>query len=632
MFGYNTGDKLTSVIDANNNETVYIYDDHGYVYQVISPDTGTTTYQYDPAGNMISKTDAKGVTINYVYDALNRLTTIDFLSDTDIVYAYDNCPNGKGRLCSMTDASGTTTYEYTPKGQMRKETKTIDSIQYVTQYTYDQNGNLKTMTYPSGRVITYNYTNNRAASVLNNAANLASNITYKPFGGMTGITYGNGLTSSISYDTGYRLATLATGTFQNLTYGYDYNSNITSISSGMTYSYDNFDRLYTANGFWGSLSWSYDGVGNRLTENGNAYTYYPSTNKLNTANGQSFTYDNNGNTITQAARIYSYNQNQRLIQVSDGGMTANYTYNGNGQRVKKVVNGTTMIYHYSLNGQIIAESNNGGTITAEYVYLNGQPLAKLEGANTYYYHNDHLGTPQKVTDASGTIVWAADYKPFGGATITVSTITNNLRFQGQYYDAETGTHYNYSRDYNPPLGKYIQADRVGLLGGINIYHYASSNPIIRTDPFGLWTPSGHENITRDVLGTYGSNFTGPMRNLIVESNILVDQHQLNNSLHYMPGTQSQAEANIASLLERAVNQRLSGDLYESLFALGEALHIAQDRSAHFDQNAGWREHMIGNPDNPDAHPLDYYRAYRYSEDLITRYLDELERRRQSCPN
>ncbi len=53
-------------------------------------------------------------------------------------------------------------------------------------------------------------------------------------------------------------------------------------------------------------------------------------------------------------------------------------------------------------------------------------------------HNDHLGTPQKMTDASGTVVWAADYKPLGEATITVSTITNNLRFPGQYYDVEAG--------------------------------------------------------------------------------------------------------------------------------------------------------------------------------------------------
>jgi YD repeat-containing protein len=105
-YTHDTNSNLTSVMDANNNTTTYIYDDKGRVYRVISPDTGTTTYQYDPAGNMVSKTDAKGVTISYQYDAANRLTKIDFPSDTDTIYGYDNCVNGKGRMCSMTDASG----------------------------------------------------------------------------------------------------------------------------------------------------------------------------------------------------------------------------------------------------------------------------------------------------------------------------------------------------------------------------------------------------------------------------------------------------------------------------------------------------------------------------------------------
>ncbi len=493
-YGYNTNNNLTTVTDANNNTTTYRYDDKGRVYQVISPDTGTTTYQYDPAGNTISKTDAKGVTISYQYDALKRIIMIDFPSDTDIVYAYDNCPNGKGRLCSMTDVSGTTTYEYSPKGQVAKETKTMDSIQYITQYTYDQNGNLKTITYPSGKVITYNYTNDRAISVLNGAATIGTNIAYKPFGGITSITYGNGLTNWATYDTQYRLSTLVTGTFQSLTYNYDNNGNITSIAPGKTYAYDSLDRLGTATGPWGSLGWTYDGVGNRQTENSNTYTYYQNTNRLNTANGLSFGYDNNGNTTTEGVRQYIYNQNQRLIEVNNGGTATYYTYNGNGQRVKKVVNGTTTIFHYSLNGQIIAESNNAGTITAEYVYLNGQPLAKIEGANTYYYHNDHLATPQKMTDASGSVVWAADYKPFGEATITVSTITNNLRFPGQYFDAETGLNYNYYRDYNPPIGRYIESDPVGIKRGRNhIYVYVLNNSLRGIDPQGLISSEGQNN-------------------------------------------------------------------------------------------------------------------------------------------
>ncbi len=100
-------------------------------------------------------------------------------------------------------------------------------------------------------------------------------------------------------------------------------------------------------------------------------------------------------------------------------------------------------------------------------------------------HNDHLGTPQKMTDSSGTVVWAADYKPFGEATITVGTITNNLRFPGQYFDAETGLNYNYFRDYNPVIGRYIEKDPIGFRGGINLFAYVGGNPINRRDSRGL---------------------------------------------------------------------------------------------------------------------------------------------------
>ena len=435
------------------------------------------------------------MTISYLYDALNRLTKIDFSSDTDIVYAYDNCMNGKGRLCTMTDASGTTAYEYSKKGQVTKEAKVIDSIAYATQYSYDMNGNLKTMTYPSGRVITYNYTNDRAVSVLNNAANLATNIAYKPFGGMTSITYGNGLSGTIGYDNQYRISSITAGAVLSLGYtGYDNNGNITAITNALdasknkSFTYDNLDRLSTATstGIWGSLGWTYDGVGNRQTENSSAYTYYQNTNKLNTANGIVFGYDNNGNTTTEADRQYVYNQNQRLIQVNDGSMTASYTYNGNGQRVKKVVNGVTTIFHYSLSGQIIAESNSAGNVTVEYVYLNGQPLAKIDSTGVNYIHIDHLGTPSVMTDATGAKVWEIETRPFGDGATIAGTAILNLRFPGQYYDEETGLNYNYFRDYNPVIGRYIEADPIGIERGLNhLFVYVANNAVRYIDPIGL---------------------------------------------------------------------------------------------------------------------------------------------------
>ena len=94
-----------------------------------------------------------------------------------------------------------------------------------------------------------------------------------------------------------------------------------------------------------------------------------------------------------------------------------------------------------------------------------------------------------MTDSSGAVVWSADYKPFGEATITVSTVTNNLRFPGQYYDAETGLNYNYFRDYNPVIGRYVEPEPIGQRGHIALYPYANQNPL------GIYDPNGREAIS-----------------------------------------------------------------------------------------------------------------------------------------
>jgi RHS repeat-associated protein len=90
-----------------------------------------------------------------------------------------------------------------------------------------------------------------------------------------------------------------------------------------------------------------------------------------------------------------------------------------------------------------------------------------------------------MTDQAAAVVWAADYLPFGEVDVTVGTVENNLRFAGQYYDGETGLHYNYHRYYDPKLGRYLRADPIGLFGGMNSYLYSLANPINRIDYFGL---------------------------------------------------------------------------------------------------------------------------------------------------
>jgi RHS repeat-associated protein len=532
-YTYYTRDNLETVTDARGNVTRYDYDKHDRLISTISPDTGTTSfpYTYEGRGIKISKTDANNVTTIYRYDELDRLTSIQFPDPAqNIYYYYDETDslNGQGKLTTMTDPSGTTWDDYDTIGRLKMETKQINNITYRTEYSYDPiNGNLLTVTYPSGRVLTYTYNGqNKVKSVTDTYLGetrplVISDISYWPFGDINTLTYGNTLQRTVAHDNRYRINSITTGSLQNLTYDHYSNENIHYIIDNLNpsktkdYTYDSLNRLKIAAGQWGAITYDYDDVGNRTyetTDTGNTtYNYPANTNRLSSATGEknlNLSYDNNGNTTLENNRQYIYNYNQRLIRVTENGITGSeYVYNGNGQRVKKwVSNGNQCtIFHYDQNGLLIAESTGTGTITAEYVYLNGQPLAKIENNNVYYYHNDHLGAPMMMTDYSGAVVWQGEFKPFGEPVSVTGSITNNLRFPGQYYDSETGLHQNYFRDYEPEMGRYVESDPIGLEGGLTLFAYVGNSPVNKIDPYGL-CPGNKQKCIQNVLQQNYGNF------------------------------------------------------------------------------------------------------------------------------
>lgn len=178
--------------------------------------------------------------------------------------------------------------------------------------------------------------------------------------------------------------------------------------------------------------------------------------------------------------------------------TVSYLYNAMGQRVAKTVNGVTTLYVYDIYGQLIAELDSNGNTLREYIYFDGQVIAHVEssGGNydgVHYVLHDHLGRPIRVlrdpTDPNNPneTLWAMETEAFGEETGTfqLAGFSHNKRFPGQYYDQETGLSYNYYRDYDPSVGRYIQSDPIGLQGGINTYGYVSANPVVRIDPEGL---------------------------------------------------------------------------------------------------------------------------------------------------
>ncbi len=101
-----------------------------------------------------------------------------------------------------------------------------------------------------------------------------------------------------------------------------------------------------------------------------------------------------------------------------------------------------------------------------------------------YYHLDHLGTPQALSDANGLVVWRGEYRPFGAVVETVADAEQKVRLPGQYEEEEAGGYYNYQRWYDPSTGRYLRSDPIGLDGGINTYLYANANPVRYVDPTG----------------------------------------------------------------------------------------------------------------------------------------------------
>ncbi|WP_167522314.1 RHS repeat-associated core domain-containing protein [Dissulfurirhabdus thermomarina] len=150
-----------------------------------------------------------------------------------------------------------------------------------------------------------------------------------------------------------------------------------------------------------------------------------------------------------------------------------------------------MFFFYGAEGLLGEYAANGSEIRG-YGWWPGSaygtiPLYLREGGAYHFIQADQLGTPRMLVDATGAVTWRAEYEAFGRAHVApAARATCNLRFPGQYFDQETGLHYNWHRYYDPATGRYLTPDPVGLAGGINRYAYVNGNPVNWVDPEGLW--------------------------------------------------------------------------------------------------------------------------------------------------
>ncbi|WP_051414913.1 RHS repeat domain-containing protein [Pseudomonas sp. QTF5] len=389
-------------------------------------------------------------------------------------------------------------------------------------YGYDPANRLNRLDYPAGFSIHYF---RDAAGQINQVqiqrgtdkpVVFAQDLTYLPFGPLKSLTWGNGTTLQRTYDLDYRLTAQTVAGWSN-TYAYDATGNITKVQSNsvgeLNYSYDPLDRLTEEANATRQQTFTYDAVGNRTNKTltpqvdgkvqdsaVTTYQYGASNNRLIQIDDHLVSTDAAGNLIKDRAnRQFSYDEQNRLSSVKiDGMIRVQFRYNVLGQRTQKITPQGVTTFLYGPDGQLLGETmfnSEGKKLESQYYFwLDGLPLGgvsinydsagALTNSNPFYIHSDHLNTPRIVTNAVQEIVWEWKSDAFGLEKAS-GYLTLNLRFPGQYYDAETGLHYNYFRNYDPEIGRYLETDPTGLKGGMNTYGYVNGNPLKFVDPFGL---------------------------------------------------------------------------------------------------------------------------------------------------
>jgi RHS repeat-associated protein len=396
-------------------------------------------------------------------------------------------------------------YSYDALNRVVSETDVVGGTPYTVSYGYDLAGDAQSVTYPDGTKVSYSFDALGRTTKAASGPTTYATVAYNPDGTVSAMTYGNGEVTSYSYDSMSRPKSITTAQGSNqllsLSYKYDGAGNVVSINSE-SFGYDALDRLNGATGPWGAATYSYDPAGNLVQKQNSSspttrYTYNSMDElvRSSTAGGATtYSYNGDGDLVVKndGTNIwtYVYNTQDQMTKVLENGVVVqqNY-YDGEGRRVEQTTGTTTMLYLYvGLNA--LYEKNLQTGAATKHVYADGEQIASIATAGTFFLAADELGSTRLVTSGSSQ-VFSSDYVPYGvehGASGS-----EEYMYTGMLYDAATGLYYDNARFYDPSTGKFLTADPVG--GGksdpqsLNAYAYARDNPLAIVDPSGLsWKP------------------------------------------------------------------------------------------------------------------------------------------------
>jgi RHS repeat-associated protein len=512
---YDSEGRVTNIVERDESEIIRQYDDRGHLIRVVDPLGRVTRLQYGgwnrperivyPNNRVESYEYTTTSTKQYVggepiaefkTDAQGRFSGAEYVGGRMLAFDYDD----QGKVVSATSEDGAATAKYDDQDRVVEDAQD----DRVVKYTYDDDGQLASLTLPTGEVISYSYDLDGRLLAIRDWNGGVQQFGYSAGALPVARWLPSGLVERTGYDHAGNVSTIQVDTQQAVLWYQSYGrDSLDRIVARADSRHDERHYAYNARGRLVAVTkgssgqheeyYSYDAAGCRLQSRASVVDY-DSLNRPKRDGFATFRHDALGNRATrtdaQGTTRYTFGRTNLLTRVElPDGQVVKYFYDAFNRRTRKVTPDSVTTYVWA-GHQLVQEQieDPSGKYTREYLYAPGSftPLAMRFRGETFYYHTDSLGTPQLLTDAMGHVAWSARYDSFGTATIELERVPQPLRLPGQYWDAETGLHYNRARYYDPALGVYLSRDPDAQVAGPNQYAYVDGDPINRSDPLGLW--------------------------------------------------------------------------------------------------------------------------------------------------
>ncbi|MGV9554281.1 putative T7SS-secreted protein [Streptomyces sp. NPDC003522] len=517
--------RLTKVTNPQGLTWTYAYDAAGRLVAETDFDDRALTYTYDEADRLTSRTNALGEVVTFERDVLGRVIRKDAAGRVT-TYAYDMTD----RLAQATGPDGTTLALLRDRfGQLRSETVNGRTLTYA----HDGLGRRTGRTTPTGATTTWSYDAAGRRTGMT-ASGCSIDFTYDAAGRELARRIGGTVTLEHGYDgLGHLTAQSVTGpdghTVQSRAYTYRADGNLAGVDDRLSgprrFDLDAAGRVTAVHAADWTETYAYDAAGNQTSAS------WPASHPGGEAAGDR---EYTGTRITRAGRVryehdalgrvvlrrktrlsrkpdtwrYAWDAEDRLTSVTTpDGTRWRYTYDPLGRRTAKLrlaEDGETVVERvlFTWDGTTLCEQTTTSTdlphpVTLTWDHKGLQPIAQTErilasdapqqeiDSRFFAIVTDLIGTPNELVDERGEIAWRSRSTLWGTTAWTANSTTYTpLRFPGQYYDPETGLHYNYFRHYDPGTGRYLTRDPLGIAPSPNPAKYVE-NPHLQSDSLGL---------------------------------------------------------------------------------------------------------------------------------------------------